>query len=231
MPAALPDVATLLLAYVLLFLPRALVSLRARIAQAPMELDGRPRRSASRPAGALPAHDAPGRAGRRGRRRAWCRWASSTSSRPRCCSRPTARARSPPSSGADQRDRLRRRRTVCAADDPVSLPLTSLLTAQSSADRTMSFLSLAGVAKRYGAVAGARRRRPLASRGEPHGDRGTFGLGQDHAAAPDCRLRGCRIPAASRSTARRWPDGPKARPRPQARHRLRARRTARCSRT
>ena len=59
---------TLLLAYVLLFLPRALVGLRASIAQAPVELEQAAMASAARRCAALWSdHHAPGRARRRRR--------------------------------------------------------------------------------------------------------------------------------------------------------------------
>jgi iron(III) transport system permease protein len=59
---------TVLLAYLLMFLPRALVSLRAGIAQAPVELENRPAAWAARRPGVVADHPAAGRTGCGGRR-------------------------------------------------------------------------------------------------------------------------------------------------------------------
>ena len=120
---AAPDLyqtsALLVAAYVLLFLPRALVNIRSGLAQAPKELDEAAQALGKTAAAGLPpGHAAAHRPGRRGRRRPGVpgdreRTHRDTAALPQ--RHPDARHRV---LEQEQRNRLRRRRPLRPADDP-----------------------------------------------------------------------------------------------------------------
>jgi iron(III) transport system permease protein len=90
---------TLFLAYLLMFMPRALINLRAGIAQAPVELENVARSLGSSPAKALWSVTMRLAAPVRRQVLRWCSLASVTNSPRRCCSRRWGHARFQPASG------------------------------------------------------------------------------------------------------------------------------------
>ena len=106
--------ALLVAAYVILFLPRAVVSVRAGAGAGAVVLDDVAHSLGSRPLAAAPAgHAAAHRARPRAPARPWCSWRSSTELTATLLLAPIGTRRSPPSSGRPaSRARLRRRRAL-----------------------------------------------------------------------------------------------------------------------
>ena len=188
--------------------PRAIVALRASLAQVPVELEqaavalGRPPLAAALGTTlrlAAPGHRRRHGAGRDGHHHRAHRDADAEPDR--------HRRRSPPSSGrcTGEFDH------VGAAPFALAMVLLSLplcvdplpagARARSADERPAHPRPRQALRRRRR----ARRHRPRRRGGHAHRRRRPVGLGQDHAAAPDRRVRGARTPARSCSTARSSP--------------------------